>query len=251
MKNIELVKVHVVVIIIAFIICVPVGFHIMTKSVNKTINQYKSENASLLEDNRNLKKTITESITNYNVCENEMIILSKRLDGIKDSNDLLKRDIFLYIDKKFQLIPKTVAMEIADQIIINSKKENVSAELIVGMIQVESTFNPMAISKKNARGLMQVMPEWKKKFGLKKVTDLHDISTNIQCGIKVLKIHIKEGHGSISKELYYYVGKSDSYASKVYEAMGRFVAFRSTLDDDDDDDAVTGKTEDEGGVYIK
>ncbi len=92
-------------------------------------------------------------------------------------------------------------------------------------------FNPSAISKVNARGLMQVMPEWAKKFDLKKVTDLHDINTGIDSGIKVLKIHIQEQKGSIKKGLYYYVGKDKRYSGKVYEAMGRFVAFRSIIDD--------------------
>ena len=151
----------------------------------------------------------------------------------------------MYVDKKFQIIPRTVALDIAEQVLAMSKKENISPELVVGIIQVESGFNPMAISKKNARGLMQVMPEWAPKFNLKKVSDLHDIDTNIQCGIKVLKIHIEEGKGSISKGLYYYVGKSDSYAAKVYEAMGKFVAFRSTIDDDDASIDINGDEETE------
>ena len=206
--------------------------------------QLKSKMETVITD---LVKANKESSTNLKLrgeeldgCRAEMDSLAKRLEGIKNADDLLKRDIFLYIDKKFQIIPRTVARDIAEQILIVSKKENVSAELVVGIIQVESGFNPMAISKKNGRGLMQVMPEWSKKFNLKKVSDLHDIDTNIQCGINVLKIHIEEGKGSISKGLYYYVGKSDSYAGKVYEAMGKFVAFRSTIDDEESDIDING-----------
>ena len=84
------------------------------------------------------------------------------------------------------------------------------------------------------------MPEWVPKFGLKRVSDLHDIDTGIESGIKVLKIHIDENKGSISKGLYYYVGKDKTYAGKVYESMGKFVAFRSTVDDDDVDIDLNG-----------
>ena len=167
--------------------------------------------------------------------------MKERMAGIKNADDLLKRDMFMYIDKKFQIIPRTVALDIAEQVLTMSKKHEVSPELVMGIIQVESAFNPMAISKKNARGLMQVMPEWAPKFGLKKVSDLHDIDTGIESGIKVLKIHIEDdAKGNITKGLYYYVGKSDSYAGKVYEAMGKFVAFRSTIDDEDVDISLNG-----------
>lgn len=199
-----------------------------------------SNNLQLADQNSVMTTDIEAKAKEIALCHDELEKLRARMEGIKDNDDLLKRDIFLYIDKKFQIIPRTVALDIAEQVLKFSKKETISPELIVGIIEVESSFNPMAISSKNARGLMQVMPEWAPKFGLKKVSDLHDIDTNIHNGIKVLKIHIEEGNGSISKGLYYYVGKSDSYASKVYEAMGKFVAFRSTVDDDDVDIEING-----------
>ena len=183
----------------------------------------------------NTKKKLNHTV-------NELNQIRTRIEGIKTQDDLLKRDIFMYIDRKFQLIPRTVSQEIANQILKVSKEESISPELIVGIIQVESAFNPMAISKKNARGLMQLMPEWAKKFNLKRVSDFHDIDTNIKYGVKVLKIHINDdGKGNISKGLYYYVGKSSTYASKVYESMGKFVAFRSTLDSDDGDIDINGE----------
>ena len=182
-----------------------------------------------------LNSELSESQSDLKECNSDINKMNERLEGIKNPDDLLKRDIFLYIDKKFQLIPKTISMDIAEQIVKYSKLENISPELVLGVIEVESSFNPMVISSKKARGLMQLMPEWGKKFGIDKISDFHDIDTNIKYGIKVLKIHIKERKGSITKGLYYYVGKSDSYASKVYESMGKFVAFRSTIDDSEDD----------------
>lgn len=205
----------------------------------------ESENRRIATLNEITTADLEKSKAEITNCHNELDSLKKRIEGIKNADDLLKRDIFLYVDKKFQIIPRTVALDIAEQVLTMSKKENISPELVVGIIQVESGFNPMAISKKNARGLMQVMPEWAPKFNLKKVSDLHDIDTNIQCGTKVLKIHIEEGKGSISKGLYYYVGKSDSYAAKVYEAMGKFVAFRSTIDDEDASIDINGDEETE------
>lgn len=171
-----------------------------------------------------------------------------KLEAIKNNNDLLKKNMFLYaeeknqndnnllqddmlryIDNTFQFIPRTVVVNIVNEILSESKKHGISPELIMAIIEVESSFNPMAISKANARGLMQVMPVWAKKFKLNKVSDLHDIDIGIECGVKVLKIHINEEGGDLTKGLYKYVGRSDTYAEKVYKAIGKFVAYRSIM----------------------
>ena len=49
------------------------------------------------------------------------------------------------------------------------------------MIQVESGFDPRAVSRKGARGLMQLMPETAKRYG---VTLTHDPEQNIRGGIR-------------------------------------------------------------------
>jgi hypothetical protein len=185
---------------------------------NEIIQKFDEQNKEL-QTNLSSVKDVTDSYRS-------------RLEGIKDKDDLLKRDIFVYVDTKYVEIPKSVAIDIAENIVNLSKKYNISPELIVGIIQVESSFNPMAVSSKKARGLMQVMPEWVKKIdGVNKITDLHDIDTNINTGVQVLLIHIEESNGSLSKGLYHYVGKSTSYVDNVYRAIGEFVAFRSTIDD--------------------
>lgn len=143
-------------------------------------------------------------------------------------NILLKRDIEIYIKARYTRTPKVVAKSIAENVILYSGQYGISPELVIGIIEVESGFNPMVISKKDARGLMQVMPEWAPKFKIK-VNDLHDIDIGIESGIKVFLIHLEEAKGNISKGLYYYVGKDKTYSNSVYTAVGRFVSFRSTI----------------------
>jgi len=213
---------------------------------HKYIKKQELINTTLSE---NLEKSRTELLTSTE--DNKQLIsdlekLNKRLEGIKDQDDLLRRDIELYIDQKFKLIPKVLCKDISNNIVKFSKEQDVSPELVVGIIQVESSFNPSAVSKKGALGLMQVMPEWAKKFKIIDVNDLHDVDTNISAGIKVLKIHIKDdGKGNVTKGLYYYVGKDKTYADNVFKAMGKFVSFRYTVDDGNKngDDAEEGETE--------
>jgi len=59
----------------------------------------------------------------------------------------------------------------------------VDAELITSVMEVESNFNPKAISAKNARGLMQLLPETAARLGVK---DIFDPKENIDAGTHYL-----------------------------------------------------------------
>ena len=61
---------------------------------------------------------------------------------------------------------------------------NLNPELIDSVIQVESNYNPYAISPKGAQGLMQLMPETARRFGVKNVFDPKD---NVEGGVKYLR----------------------------------------------------------------
>lgn len=59
--------------------------------------------------------------------------------------------------------------------------------LVAAVVQVESAFNPRAISRKGARGLMQLLPETARRFGLPRKKDLFNPKKNLEAGIKYLK----------------------------------------------------------------
>ena len=217
----------VVTIIICVVSCVTlIAGYIYYKNELKIINSLYSDAQAM----------VVGGNTKFNVKSIELDTLKKQMSEIKDKNDLLKRDIELYIDTTHPKVPSVVGKEIAHQTVDLSRKYKVSPELIIGIIKVESAFNPMAVGPKtkygHARGLMQVMPEWSKKFGLKDQYEFHNIDVAIEYGIKVFLIHLEEGKGDISTGLYYYVNKDKSYVGKVYSAMGKFVAFRSTIDEE-------------------
>ena len=59
--------------------------------------------------------------------------------------------------------------------------------LVTALIQVESAFNPRAVSRKGAYGLMQLLPETARRFGLAKKRDLFNPTKNLEAGIRYLK----------------------------------------------------------------
>jgi soluble lytic murein transglycosylase-like protein len=61
---------------------------------------------------------------------------------------------------------------------------NLDPELIDSVIEVESKYNPYAISPKGAQGLMQLMPDTARRFGVKNVFDPKE---NVEAGVKYLR----------------------------------------------------------------
>src|SRR2546426_5916820 len=86
----------------------------------------------------------------------------------------------------FAPIPATAAPQplYRDLVEASAKKYNLDPELITSVIAVESNFDPKAVSRKNAGGLMQLLPETAARFGVK---DIFDPAENIDAGTRYLR----------------------------------------------------------------
>jgi soluble lytic murein transglycosylase-like protein len=80
-----------------------------------------------------------------------------------------------------QVLPSVPYGEIIDKV---SGEQGVDARLVRAVIQVESAYRNTARSRKGAMGLMQLMPETARQYGVK---DPYDPAANIEGGIKHLK----------------------------------------------------------------
>jgi soluble lytic murein transglycosylase-like protein len=65
-----------------------------------------------------------------------------------------------------------------------SKKHNVDFALVKAMIKAESGFNPLAVSRKGARGLMQLMPETAQRMN---VANIFNPRENIDGGVRYFR----------------------------------------------------------------
>lgn len=65
-----------------------------------------------------------------------------------------------------------------------SRKHKVDPHLITAIIMAESGFNPRAVSRVGARGLMQIMPRTARSLGLK---DVFNPEKNIEAGVRYFK----------------------------------------------------------------
>jgi len=65
-----------------------------------------------------------------------------------------------------------------------SSQYSVDAELVKALVQVESNYNPYAVSPKGARGLMQLMPATALRYG---VREIFDPQQNVDGGVRYLR----------------------------------------------------------------
>jgi soluble lytic murein transglycosylase-like protein len=66
-------------------------------------------------------------------------------------------------------------------------RHSINPHLVAALIHVESAFNPRAVSPKGAYGLMQLLPETARRFGLNRKKDLLDPKKNLEAGVSYLK----------------------------------------------------------------
>ncbi len=164
----------------------------------------------------------------------ELLICQKNLSNF---NNVKERDVVAivsYIRTYYKRTSTIVAKEIAKHATELSQKRGLALPLIIGIMEVESAFNPVLVSKAIARGLMQVRYSvWKTKLSevlqIKSAFDLHEIDKGIEAGIMVFNIYLEQSNNNISEALYLYVGKDRTYATQVYEKMGRFVLYKASM----------------------
>ncbi|MFB6344698.1 MAG: lytic transglycosylase domain-containing protein [bacterium] len=78
-----------------------------------------------------------------------------------------------------------------------SRKEGVDESLVRAVIETESNFDPEARSEDGAVGLMQLMPETARKFG---VSDPENPRENVRAGVKYLG-QLMDDHDSLKEAL--------------------------------------------------
>jgi soluble lytic murein transglycosylase-like protein len=78
-------------------------------------------------------------------------------------------------------------------------------QLVLAVIDVESAFDPFAVSSAGAVGLMQVMPFWPRELGLS-TRDLLDVELNVRMGTSILAYYLDRERGDYRRALGRYNG---------------------------------------------
>src|SRR3989441_12822147 len=97
-------------------------------------------------------------------------------------------------------------------------------QLVLALIQQESSFRKYAVSSVGARGYMQVMPFWLRQIGTPE-HDLFTLRTNLRYGCTILRYYLDLENGDLYRALGRYNGSLGraEYPSAVLASMQRWL----------------------------
>jgi len=128
-----------------------------------------------------------------------------RFDGEVWLTDMSRR-----LEKR---VPDTnFRMQLLKTVHYEAHRAGLMPELVLAVIDVESNFDPFAISSAGARGLMQVMPFWLKEIG-RPGDSLFRIQTNLRYGCTILKYYLDKEKGNLYTALKRYNGTRERHYS--------------------------------------
>jgi hypothetical protein len=111
----------------------------------------------------------------------------KEVDHVRLVSEIIEQDIPAHPDKH----------SLATLIVSESKRAEIDPLFVTAVVRTESHFKNKAVSRRGAKGLMQLMPETGRyiaklsRIELKNIDALHNPETNIRLGVWYLK-HLHE-----------------------------------------------------------
>lgn len=93
---------------------------------------------------------------------------------------------------------------IIDSVYRKSHEYGFHPNLVMGMMKVESNYDPNAVSYSGAYGLMQVnLSVWKNELAINQ-DSIFDVDYNIDLGLQILKRYLIESKGNMPRALHLY-----------------------------------------------
>lgn len=106
-------------------------------------------------------------------------------------------------------------LELLKHVHYEATRAGLVPELVLAVIEVESNFDPWAISPAGAQGLMQIMPFWLKEIG-RPGDSLFRVRTNLRLGCTILRYYLDKEGGNLWRALARYGGDRQGHR---YPAM--------------------------------
>lgn len=103
-----------------------------------------------------------------------------------------------------------------------AERSNLDPALVSAVIQAESNWNPYAVSRKGAFGLMQLLPSTAERYD---VRDVFDPAQNIKGGTRYLRDLLDHYHGDLKKSLAAY--NAGELAVQRYGGVPRYPETRA------------------------
>jgi hypothetical protein len=164
--------------------------------------------------------------------KNGHIVLTNTIDDIT-----AKKDKITFLPSSFST---TIPAQYKDKIQSLTQKHDLREDLVIAVAKAESSFNPFAVSPKGAVGMMQLMKDTARQYG---VFNRYNVNENLEAGVKHLKYLYRKYNSNIPLTLAAYNAGEESinkyngvppyretkqYIRRVMSLMGMSYTFSAT-----------------------
>lgn len=84
-----------------------------------------------------------------------------------------------------------------DLIFAAARRHAINPQLIAAMVRTESAFDPLAVSRQGASGLLQLMPSTAQRFGVTQ-REIFDPERNLEAGVRYVRWLVERFEGDLS-----------------------------------------------------
>ncbi|MEW5974628.1 MAG: lytic transglycosylase domain-containing protein [Acidobacteriota bacterium] len=141
-----------------------------------------------------------------------------------------------------------------------AEQHGVDADLVKAVVKVESNYNVRAVSRKGAHGLMQLLPQTARRFG---VTNIFDARQNVEGGVKFLRFlmglfpgnlqHILAAYNAGENAVLKYRGvppypETQAYVKKIAALYGKNTPFLTASNRGDADGGIVRYSDSSGRI---
>lgn len=160
--------------------------------------------AQMVQSNRNYERSLAHLSylgTHLNNIHGQLLQLNE--EQVANQKKYERLDLLEYKAATFQKKFPDFA-RIIETVYKKSRRYGFNPNLVLSVIQVESAFNPQAVSSAGAYGLMQVLyAVWKDELKIDK-SRIFDIEYNIDLGLQILQQYHDISGGNIRRALFLY-----------------------------------------------
>lgn len=146
--------------------------------------------------------------------DQELLALLRQTVGVADSfEDRYDAEVWLLAKSTVlaKMVPsKSKRLALLRKIHREATRAGLRPEIVLAVIEIESRFDPYAVSRAGAQGLMQVMPFWKNELG-RASDNLIDPDVNLRYGCTILKYYLDKENGDLPDALARYNGSYGEY----------------------------------------
>ena len=155
-------------------------------------------------------------------------LVAPEAKGFPRQNTLSVEVFQKFVSQNSQRMYPRLSREIVQSAIRYSDKYDLSPVLVLAVAEAESQFYPFAISKQDAKGLMQINPVANQQLLIQEgifqePSDIFDPDRNIEAGCFLLRKFINESPDVNTALDKYLGGNSIPYKAEIHQVMGKIL----------------------------